>query len=92
MFQDFSNHFRVFDGSDDFHSAAAFGTSFDVNAKDPCEQSCPGNVFLLLVAAVHPVVAGEALVAVVLAVAAPEANGNILYSVTLFLINFRLVL
>ncbi|MBL7555254.1 MAG: hypothetical protein JNM24_05470 [Bdellovibrionaceae bacterium] len=41
MIQDFSNHFGVLDGSDDFHSATAFGASFHVNAKDPCEQSCP---------------------------------------------------
>jgi hypothetical protein len=36
MFQDFSNHFGIFDGCDDFHFAATFGTGFDINVEDSC--------------------------------------------------------
>ncbi len=37
VFQDFSYYFWIFDGSDDFHSAAAFGASLNVDVENPCK-------------------------------------------------------
>jgi hypothetical protein len=46
VFKDFSNHFGIFDGGNDLHVAAAFDAGFNINIEDPCQQPCPGNVFL----------------------------------------------
>ena len=39
MAEDFDNHRRIFDRSDDLQSAAAVRAVFDVNVEDPFEQS-----------------------------------------------------
>ena len=41
MAEDFDNHRRIFDRSDDLQSAAAVRAVFDVNVEDPFEQSGP---------------------------------------------------
>jgi hypothetical protein len=38
MAEDFDNHRRIFDRSDDLQSAAAVRAVFDVNVEDPFEQ------------------------------------------------------
>ena len=41
MAEDFDNHRRIFDGSDDLQGAAAVGAALDVDVEDPFEQSRP---------------------------------------------------
>ena len=45
MIEDFPNDFGVFDGSQDFHFAAASGALADVDIEYPLEESRPGHSF-----------------------------------------------
>jgi hypothetical protein len=37
VLEDFSNHFGIFDGCNDFHFATAFDASLNIDVEDPCE-------------------------------------------------------
>lgn len=46
MLEYFSNHLGVLNGGNNFHPAAAFDASLNIDIEDSSQQPCPGEVLL----------------------------------------------